>query len=87
MKKLFCVAYKYTYLGDVFECLTAEEATALGIASLKKEFGNSLPSFEVESGGKVESIKDWADLIEEILEFTPEEEEEYRRAEAECESE
>jgi hypothetical protein len=87
MKKLFCVVYKHTYLGNVVECHTAEEATILGIASLKEEFGNSLPSFQVESGGKVETIKDWADLIEEILEFTPEEEEEYRRAEAECERE
>jgi hypothetical protein len=87
MKKLFCAAYKHTFAGDVFECSTPEEATALAIESLKEEFGNFLPPCEVESCGKVEVVKDWADLIEEILEFTPEEEEEYRRAEAECERE
>lgn len=79
MKKLFCVAYKHTFAGDVFECPTAEKATALGIASLKEEFGNILPRCQVESGGKVETIEDWVDLIEEIFELSPEEEEEYER--------
>ena len=79
MKKLFCVVYKHTYLGDVFECPTAEEATTLGIESLKKEFGNSLPAFEVESGGKVEPVTNWADLIERVFELSPEDVEEYER--------
>lgn len=46
--KVFCVAYRYKYKDDAFDCATKEEARQLGIVAVEEDIGKDLPLIDKE---------------------------------------